>query len=150
MSSAVVAAIVSAILSSGENAENLSLEDTVCMAENIFYEARGETLDAQIIVGHVVLNRAANRKKTICEVVHQKNQFSWTIAPYEIDFDDEIENAAFVAATNIAIEVMTGKHDDMNIGANYYFNPEKLKKLPGWVSEMTPVGVYGNHHFYAG
>jgi spore germination cell wall hydrolase CwlJ-like protein len=44
-----------------------------CMAQNIYYEARGSSLADQAAVADVVLNRMQDRRypNTICEVVKQ-------------------------------------------------------------------------------
>src|ERR1700676_3174349 len=47
--------------------------DLECLAENIYFEARGEPLEGQYAVAEVTLNRtrAQNFPHTICSVVHQ-------------------------------------------------------------------------------
>lgn len=51
-----------------------------CLAEAIFHEARSEPLVGQLAVAQVVLNRTKRLEypNTICAVVYQPNQFSWT------------------------------------------------------------------------
>ena len=61
-----------------------------CLAENIYYEARGEPLNGQYAVAEVTLNRVRSPyfPKTICAVVHDTRwdpqrrrfvaHFSWT------------------------------------------------------------------------
>src|SRR5438128_3895475 len=51
-----------------------------CLARNVYYEARGESLAGQYAVAEVTLNRKASLgyPKTVCEVVYQKGAFSWT------------------------------------------------------------------------
>lgn len=49
-----------------------------CMADAIYYEARGERLEGQIAVGYVILNRMAHQKfapSSICGVVQQSHRF---------------------------------------------------------------------------
>src|SRR6185437_16274691 len=65
-------------------------DDLQCLAENVYYEARGEPLDGQYAVAEVTLNRtrALHFPHTICEVVHEARwdparrrmiaDFSWT------------------------------------------------------------------------
>lgn len=48
----------------------------VCLALNIYFEARGENPDAQLAVAEVTLNRGSP-----CKVVAEPHQFSWTTAP---------------------------------------------------------------------
>src|SRR5215216_67634 len=51
-----------------------------CLARNVYYEARGESLAGQYAVAEVTMNRQASfgYPKTVCEVVYQKDAFSWT------------------------------------------------------------------------
>ena len=50
-----------------------------CLANAVYFEARGEPIDGQLAVADVVLNRAASGKypRTICKVVTQPWQFSF-------------------------------------------------------------------------
>lgn len=51
-----------------------------CLALNIYFESRGESILGQKAVAWVTLNRVKSKKypNTICGVVYQKGQFSWT------------------------------------------------------------------------
>ena len=51
-----------------------------CLALNIYHEARDESHDGQVAVAAVTLNRmqSASYPDTICGVVWQPHQFSWT------------------------------------------------------------------------
>src|SRR3546814_472648 len=50
-----------------------------CLAGAIYFEARGETLDGQLAVGRVIVNRAASDRfpDSYCGVVLQRSQFSF-------------------------------------------------------------------------
>ena len=52
-----------------------------CLARNVYYEARGESLAGQYAVAEVTMNRKAHPRfpSTVCEVVYQKEAFSWTM-----------------------------------------------------------------------
>lgn len=54
--------------------------DKTCMAEAIYWEARGENLTGQLAVAGVVLNRVKSRRypNSICRVIQQRKQFSWS------------------------------------------------------------------------
>jgi spore germination cell wall hydrolase CwlJ-like protein len=54
-------------------------EEQHCLAGAVYFEARGESLEGQLAVAEVVLNRAASGKypEGICEVVTQPWQFSF-------------------------------------------------------------------------
>ena len=50
-----------------------------CLARAVYFEARGESLEGQLAVADVVLNRVASKRypDTICAVVVQRAQFSF-------------------------------------------------------------------------
>jgi N-acetylmuramoyl-L-alanine amidase len=54
--------------------------DIKCLADNIYHEARGEDEKGMFAVAYVTVNRFNHHKwpKSICGVVYQKHQFSWT------------------------------------------------------------------------
>jgi spore germination cell wall hydrolase CwlJ-like protein len=55
-------------------------EDINCLAKNIYYEARGVSIQKQKAVAKVTMNRVRSNSypNDICSVVYQKSQFSWT------------------------------------------------------------------------
>lgn len=57
-----------------------------CLAEAIYYEARGDVLRGKLAVADVVLNRtkSSHFPNDVCKVVYQKGQFSWTKNKYKI------------------------------------------------------------------
>lgn len=50
----------------------------MCLALTIYHEARGEPVIGQQAVAEVVLNRADKRDKSVCQVVYEPHQFSWS------------------------------------------------------------------------
>jgi N-acetylmuramoyl-L-alanine amidase len=54
-------------------------EERLCLAKAIYFEARSESLEGQLAVAEVVLNRAASGRypPTVCAVVTQPAQFSF-------------------------------------------------------------------------
>lgn len=55
-------------------------KDFDCLSKAIFYEARGEDLTGKTLVADVVRNRVDSTAwaNTICKVVYQPHQFTWT------------------------------------------------------------------------
>lgn len=54
-----------------------------CLSQVVWSEARGESLEGQLAVAIVALNRTADgrfnpRGKSLCSVVHQKDQFAYS------------------------------------------------------------------------
>jgi len=111
---------------------------------NIYHEARGERMEGQMAVAHVTLNRVAhdNWPETICDVVYEPKQFSWT---HMIKDHTPKEIKAWKNATVIARDVMIGNTEDPTYGAVFYHanwvNPE-------WAKQMTLSKVIGSHLFY--
>lgn len=66
------ALLISMMASVGPIDQN-TIDETYCMAQNIYYEARGESLKGKQAVGNVVLNRVKHPKypDTICGVVYE-------------------------------------------------------------------------------
>lgn len=67
-----------AVLASSVQAADF--DEVKCLAQNIYHEARGESLQGQMAVAEVTMNRVKSSRfpDTICEVVWQNKQFSWT------------------------------------------------------------------------
>ena len=56
------------------------IEAVLCLALNVYFEARSEPINAQFAVAEVTMNRVNSDAypDTVCEVVWQRKQFSWT------------------------------------------------------------------------
>ena len=54
-------------------------QDLYCLAANLYFEARGESIKGQIAVAEVTLNRVkANQyPNSVCNVVFQRKKFTW-------------------------------------------------------------------------
>ena len=74
-----------------------------CLTDTIYYEARSEPVRCQYNVGHVVINRTKSKHfpNTICKVVYQKSQFSWTASKYAVR-----EHEAYANARKIAVKLL--------------------------------------------
>ena len=145
-------------------AENQS-EQMLCLAKNIYHEARGEQNEGKIAVSNVVINRvnANNFPNDICSVVYQRNQitfidrilkifpipafcqFSWTC---DLKTNDSFyDYKSWENSQKIAKAVFEGLHNDITDGATHYFNPDKVS-TPAWAKELQKTKVIGKHHFY--
>lgn len=65
--------------SGDEIAEDAIDDEVKCMADMIYFEARGEPIAGQYAVGWVTLNRTTHRNypSSICGVISQPYQYSW-------------------------------------------------------------------------
>jgi len=114
----------------------------VCLAMNIYHEARGESIDGMIAVAQVTLNRveASEYPDDICEVVYQRKQFSWTADPNDID---DVES--YTLAALIAEEVIDGRTADLVYGALHYYAPHAAD--PYWANDFVIAAQIGRHVF---
>lgn len=125
------------------------LEAVVCLALNIYHEARGEPREGQVAVAHVVLNRKVHPDfpSTVCSVVVQggearhRCQFSWYCDGRS---DRPLERTAWERAKAVALSVLI-EEDDPTGGAVYYHS---LDVQPAWASRFTVTATIGRHIFY--
>lgn len=150
-----------------------SNKDIVCLATNIYHEARGESTVGKIAVGLVVLNRVENREwpDSICEVVYEgpkreswetkqnlslsdndriyypvknKCQFSW----YCDGLSDDINYNTHEWAVSLQVSeklLSTDKFKGLLEGATHYHT---INVIPTWRLKMTLITRIDNHLFY--
>ena len=106
-------------------------EDTLCMAETIYSESRGEPLKGQVAVAWVIKNRGDN----YCEIVRKKNQFARPI--------NYSQGQAWEIAKTIAWLVDYGNLHDPTNGADHFHSG----KEPYWGTLPVTVRI-NNHHFH--
>ena len=121
-----------------------------CLAENIYYESRGESLEGQIAVAKVTLNRLdEGYARTVCGVVKQRNpngcQFEWVCTgpasnPAGSLWTQAVGIAALVIHSPAAVE-------DPTNGATH-FHATYINWQPGWKRVKDSVQHIGNHVFY--
>jgi spore germination cell wall hydrolase CwlJ-like protein len=146
---AFVAAVIIASISSIAVAEDCHGDKEIeVLALNMYHEARGEPADGMQMVGEVTLNRMWHESypDTVCEVVYQPSQFSWTRVkkdhtPYEEEMWD--------IALELAEDLINGDVEYFGNGATHFINPYKLSRMPNWTRAYDNVGKIGNHIFYA-
>lgn len=127
-------------------APNIDPVQQECMAKNIYFESRGEVIQGQIAVAHVTANRVKheNWPSTICEVVYQDKQFSWT---HQIEDQTPKDERLWEQALIIARDVMIGNTDDPSKGAVFY---HANWVNPSWAEEksLKVSKIIGAHIFY--
>ena len=117
--------------------------DVECLAKNIYHEARGESLQGQIAIAQVTLNRvnSGNFQSTVCGVVYAPSQFSWTL--------NKTKRIRDTKAWQIALEISRAVLTQTVILPNFsatYFHTKRVK--PYWAKTKTRIAVIGNHIFY--
>ncbi|MCV2894601.1 cell wall hydrolase [Lentibacter sp. XHP0401] len=121
-----------------------------CLAEALYFEARGESVKGQFAVAEVILNRvsSASYPDTICGVIHQgtgrRNACQFT---YTCDGHAEViaEPRAFERVGKIAKITMKNTKRPLTKGATHYHTKAVS---PRWASKFPRTATIGYHHFY--
>ncbi len=122
-----------------------SERDLQCLAANAYFEAGGEGERGMAAVSYVVLNRmkSGRYRDSICGVVYQKGQFSWT---FDRRSNNPPNKALHERARKVARAVLEGTASNP-VGRALSFHNNNCK--PGWRRTMRYVTRVGNHFFYA-
>ncbi|MEL6585571.1 MAG: cell wall hydrolase [Pseudomonadota bacterium] len=121
-----------------------------CLAEAIYFEARGEPVAGQVAVAEVILNRvdATNYPGTICRVVNQGTgrrhacQFSYTCDGIP---DRVRDGQAWTLAGKIARRLMDGAPRRLTGDATHY-HADYVS--PYWAKVYPETARLGRHIFY--
>ena len=121
-----------------------------CLAQALYFEARGESIQGQFAVAEVILNRmdSKNFPNSVCGVVNQGSskrhrcQFS-----YMCDGQYEVvrEKKAFEISGKIARIMMRGAPRNLTNGATFYHSQNVL---PRWSLRFHKTASIGLHEFY--
>ena len=123
---------------------------TTCLAEAVYFEARGENLAGQAAVAEVILNRVASKKfpNTVCKVINQgssrkfKCQFS-----YMCDGKSEkiYDRNSYERIVKLSWIMIMGSARVLTNGATYYHTSGVS---PVWAKSLKKTNVIGRHIFY--
>lgn len=120
----------------------------LCLAKNIYYEARGESNKGKAAVAHVTLNRADSYlfPNSICAVVYQRSrgvcQFSWVC---QRKAEPRTSTDSWLESLKVAKQALNGHLDDPTHGA-LFFHAVYVK--PSWSRTLKKTTQIGNHIFY--
>jgi hypothetical protein len=122
-----------------------------CLADAVYFEARGEPVSGQIAVAQVVMNRAFSGyyPNDVCAVVYQNAnrhracQFSFACSGKRKTIN---ERGAWARANRIAKLTLDGKLYVAAVGTSTHFHDVSVH--PNWVREMRKIVRYGIHDFY--
>ena len=122
----------------------------VCLALNIYFEARNQPTSGQIAVAEVTLNRVASRNypNTVCGVVKQSNKngcaFSWYC---DGKSDKPYEKEAFRKSLMISdIMLKDGQYIGVVGPTATHYHHESVE--PYWADDFQKIGEIGGHIFY--
>ncbi len=134
-------------------------EGLLCLALNVYHEAKNQSLIGQIAVAQVVLNRVHDDRypNTICEVVKQGETYSWK-PDYPVKFrcqftwwcdgkkdEPDKDSLAWETALTVAHGVYYGNVYDLVQGATHY-HADYVQ--PSWASSKTYITRIDDHIFY--
>jgi hypothetical protein len=121
-------------------------EEQLCLAKAVYFEARGETLEGQLAVAEVVLNRARSGRypPTVCAVVTQPAQFSFIRAGKfpPVDPSSDCWKKA------LAIAEVATKHLATSLASNVLWY-HATYVAPAWGRQKTRAAQIGTHIFYS-
>ena len=126
-------------------------EQAMCLAKNIYFEARNQSVAGQVAVAWVTMNRvnAKHYPSSICGVVWQNKQFSWTHdglpdRPGRNVLEQRAWEDAGLIADVVLLDWAHGHISPVEHATHYHADYVK----PYWASSYTRVAVVDNHIFY--
>ncbi|KRR26745.1 hydrolase [Bradyrhizobium lablabi] len=122
-----------------------------CLAEAVYFEARGEAVRGQIAVAQVVLNRAFSGKypETVCGVVYQnKHRHLACQFTFACDNNKDVirEPDMWERAKKIAKAMLDGQLWLPEVDKSTHYHAYWVR--PSWVNEMKKMYKTGVHTFY--
>ena len=117
--------------------------DMKCLAGAVYFESKGESLEGQLAVARVIINRAESGRfaSSLCGVVYQPSQFSFVrgggMPPIRT------ESRSWRQAVAIAQIAMADAWDSRAEGA-LFFHARRVS--PGW--GKAKLAMIDNHIFY--
>jgi hypothetical protein len=122
-----------------------------CLAEAVYFEARGEAVRGQIAVAQVVLNRAFSGKypETVCGVVYQNKHRHFACQfTFACDNNPDVirEPDMWDRAQKIAKAMLDGRLWLPEVDKSTHYHAYWVR--PSWVSEMKKTYKFGVHTFY--
>jgi hypothetical protein len=120
--------------------------EQLCLAKAIYFEARGETLEGQLAVAEVVLNRSRSGRypPTICAVVTQPAQFSFIRAGRFPTVDPTSD----CWKKSLAIAEIASKRLATSLAPNVLWY-HATYVAPAWGRQKTRAAQIGTHIFYS-
>jgi len=121
-----------------------------CLAEALYFEARGEPITGQLAVGEVILNRVEDSRypSSICKVINQGTgrrfacQFTYTC---DGKLETVHERKAYEMALKLAKILITTHDGKLTKGSTHYHSNYVN---PKWSKKFERVAKYGRHIFY--
>jgi spore germination cell wall hydrolase CwlJ-like protein len=134
--------------------------DFQCMIANLYFEARGEGIEGMKAVAKVTMNRVKSKRypSTICAVIFQRKQFSWTHQQKWKTIDKIMQGKveklrgkdlqAYKNAVIIASAAVNNKLHIRKLEGSMFYHANYVS--PKWARKMQKVAIVGTHVFYRG
>ena len=140
------------ILTASLTPETLPASEMTCLAEAVYYEARGESIEGQRAVAEVVLRRTRDHRfpNSVCGVVyqgaHKRNACQFSFACDGIGHGRR-DRLAWKRAVEVAEYETTGEGrlTDSVSGAQYFHT---TRVNPPWARRFIRTARIGTHIFY--
>lgn len=128
------------------NSRTYTVEEHVCLAKNIYFEARQESLKGQLLVALVTLERVKDSRwpDNICDVVYDHKQFSW----YWDGLSDNPKNIAKIEEITVIVKAILHPETsliDFTKNATHY---HATYVEPKWAKSMIRLTQVGYHIAY--
>jgi spore germination cell wall hydrolase CwlJ-like protein len=138
-------------------AERLALDEKSraksekCLAEAVYFEARGEAVRGQIAVAQVVMNRVFSGKypDTVCGAVYQNKHRHFACQfTFACDNNPDVirEPEMWERAKKISKAMLDGQIWLPEVGKSTHYHAYWVR--PSWVAEMKKMYKFGVHTFY--
>ncbi len=140
-------------------AKKVKLADSerLCLAQAIYHEARGESVDGQMAVANVIINRAFSKKypSTICGVVFQnadkgkyKCQFTFACdGRSDMGTERTAWNRSVKLAETAFAEFQQGQRPGVIPNGVLFYHTTAV--APKWSHTFRRVAAIGSHVFYS-
>ncbi len=121
-----------------------------CLTEAIYYEARGESIEGQIAVAEVIINRVDSKRypNSVCGVISQgaerRNSCQFS---YKCDGTPErmSDKESRRRARDVAILILKGERRSLTDRATHY---HATYVKPYWSKKLKKTAQHGTHVFY--
>lgn len=117
----------------------------MCLAMNIYFEARSEDLMGQMAVAEVTLNRVKDKRwpDDVCGVVWQNKQFSWT---HDGKSDKMYHHTSRRTAEGLARLYLSGEIESFLTDGSTHYHTVDIQ--PYWSGSLQKTTEIGDHVFY--
>lgn len=130
------------LLSSSVNASEALYKMTqngavACLARAVYQEANTQGKHGREAVMAVIINRAIDQQKHVCEIVRQPSQFSWVKHDTNVaKLTDSKESERFVL--NVVAKTVRVGYNSFR-GVEYFYAHKQVQ--PSWANKMSCVRI---------